>query len=61
METASAYRIETWESKDGWRWRIVAANSRILAWSEEYDSKRNMLKTLARLNRPRGPMPVVEK
>ena len=31
--------VETFEGKDGWRWRLVAVNGEILATSEAYASK----------------------
>ena len=32
-------KIELFEGKDGWRWRLRAANGEILATSEAYSSK----------------------
>ncbi len=35
------YRIEVYEAKDGWRWRMKAKNGRIIADSgEAYSSRR---------------------
>jgi uncharacterized protein YegP (UPF0339 family) len=36
---ATQDKIEKWSSKDGWRYRIRAANGRILAASEAYSTK----------------------
>lgn len=40
--TMKTYRIEVYEAKDGWRWRMKARNGRIVADSAEaYVSERN--------------------
>jgi uncharacterized protein YegP (UPF0339 family) len=44
-EMNEEYYIETWESKDGWRWRLMHENGNILADSEAYSSKQMMSKT----------------
>lgn len=32
-------RFDVYESKDGWRWRLIAANGRILASGEAHTRK----------------------
>ena len=44
-EMNEEYYIEVWESKDGWRWRLMHENGNILADSEAYSSKQMMSKT----------------
>ena len=49
MSTGMA-KIVMWESKDGWRWRLVSrSNGKILASSEAYKSKRNCDNTVNKL------------
>jgi uncharacterized protein YegP (UPF0339 family) len=40
------YLIELFNGKDGWRWRIVARNGRILASSEAYSTRHKCLRTV---------------
>jgi len=40
------YKIETYDSKDGPRFRIKATNGRIIAHSEAYKSKSSMGRTI---------------
>ena len=44
-EMSEEYYIEVWDSKDGWRWRLMHENGNILAGSEAYSSKQMMEKT----------------
>jgi uncharacterized protein YegP (UPF0339 family) len=39
-------KIETFEGKDGWRWRIKGDNNEILATSEAYYSKSDAERTV---------------
>jgi uncharacterized protein YegP (UPF0339 family) len=39
-------RFEIYEATDGWRWRLIAANGRILASGEAFASKRNALRAV---------------
>jgi uncharacterized protein YegP (UPF0339 family) len=41
--------IELFQSKDGWRWRLMGRNGRILATSESYSSRGMCRKTVARV------------
>ena len=43
------YYIETYKSKDGPRFRIVALNGKIIAHSEAYSGKRARTKTINQL------------
>lgn len=44
------YDIKTYEARDGWRWRMVASNSRIVAESgESYATLRNVERAVAKL------------
>ena len=43
------YEIEMFESKDGPRFRIVASNGKIIAFSESYSSKSSRTRTVNRL------------
>jgi len=38
---SSVYKIATWKALDGWRWRMVAPNGRIVAESGEAYSRRS--------------------
>ena len=40
------YKIETYESINGPRFRIIASNGQIIAHSEAYSSKRSMMRTV---------------
>lgn len=47
MAERKKYRIEMWESKDGWRWRIRSdANGKILASSQAYKRKQSCQETV---------------
>jgi uncharacterized protein YegP (UPF0339 family) len=39
-------RFEVYETGDGWRWRLRAANGRILASGESFASKRNVCRAI---------------
>lgn len=39
---SSVYKIVTWFALDGWRWRMVAPNGRIIAESGEAYSRRSV-------------------
>ena len=45
------YKIETYKSKDGPRFRIKSSNGRIIASSEAYASKRSMGRTISILKK----------
>lgn len=55
------YKIETYESKDGYRFRIKAINGQIIAHSEAYSSKRSMMRTVRILNKDHNFEIVEEK
>ena len=38
-------KVKVWQSKDGWRWSLIARNGKILATSEAYSSKGKCLQT----------------
>lgn len=40
------YKIETYESKDGPRFRIIASNGQIIAHSEAYKTKSSRTRTV---------------
>lgn len=40
-------RFEVYESKDGWRWRLIAANGRILASGESHTRKADAERAVA--------------
>lgn len=43
----SGVRFDVYEAKDGWRWRAIAGNNRIVADSaESYDSNYNVNRAL---------------
>ncbi len=51
----SMYSFEVYEAKDGWRWRLVAENSRIVADSgEAYVSKGNALRAVSAIESALG-------
>jgi uncharacterized protein YegP (UPF0339 family) len=45
------YTIETYESEDGPRFRIMAKNGRIIADSEAYDTKASRTRTISMLKK----------
>lgn len=50
MARATALFVTTYQSKDGWRWRLKARNGRIVADSgEAYASRPNALRAARRL------------
>jgi len=51
LATSKKYFIEVWKSKDGWRFRIKHLNGNIIASSEAYANKRNMLLSANRLSK----------
>jgi len=44
-----APRFEVYRAKDGWRWRLVAANGRIVATGEAHTRKGDAVRACARL------------
>ena len=45
--TKSERRVELYKASDGWRWRVVAANNKIIAMSSEgYRRRKDSLKSL---------------
>ncbi len=45
----SESRVELYEGKDGWRWRLKAANNEVLAFSQSYSSKNSATRSAAKL------------
>ena len=43
------YKIELYESKDGPRFRILASNGKIIAFSEAYNTKSSRTRTVNQL------------
>jgi len=45
-----APRFEVYKARDGWRWRLVAANGRIVATGEAHTRKADAIRAAARLS-----------
>lgn len=43
-------RFEVYKARDGWRWRLVAANGRIVATGEAHTRKTDAIRAAARLS-----------
>lgn len=42
-------RFEVYRARDGWRWRLIAANGRIVATGEAHDRKRDAVRAVQRI------------
>lgn len=39
-------KFETWKSRDGWRWRLIAGNGQIVAIGEAHTRERDALRAI---------------
>lgn len=42
-------RFEVYKARDGWRWRLIAANGRIVATGEAHTRKRDAVRACQRV------------
>lgn len=48
-------RFEVYPSKDGWRWRLIAANGRILCTGEAHTRERDAYRAVATVKKTTAP------
>lgn len=49
MSQKRAPRFQIYKARDGWRWRLVAANGRIVATGEAHTRKRDAVRACQRV------------